>query len=82
VYTLLSALQPAWTLPFNVKKIKKARVNPPELGFCRMYVHWREREHEDISVLVDEDPNAVATLMQCGLLNFFYVLSCEHNLGY
>jgi hypothetical protein len=36
-----------------------------------MYVHWREREHEDVDVLVDEDPDAVATLLQCGLLNFF-----------
>jgi hypothetical protein len=34
----------------------------------RMYVHWREREHEDISALVGEDPNVVAALMQCGLL--------------
>lgn len=39
--------------------------------FCRMYVHWREREHEEVSELVKEDPNVVATLMQCGLLMFF-----------
>jgi hypothetical protein len=36
-----------------------------------MYVHWREREHEDVDVLVDEDPDALAALLQCGLLNFF-----------
>jgi hypothetical protein len=36
-----------------------------------MYVHWREREHEDISALVGEDPNVVAALMQCGLLKLF-----------
>jgi hypothetical protein len=36
-----------------------------------MYVHWREREHEEVNELVREDPNAVATLMQCGLLKFF-----------
>jgi hypothetical protein len=36
-----------------------------------MYVHWREREHEDISALVGEDFNVVVALMQCGLLNFF-----------
>ena len=36
-----------------------------------MYVHWREREHEDISALVGEDPNDVDALMQCGLLKFF-----------
>jgi hypothetical protein len=36
-----------------------------------MYVHWREREHEEVSELVGEDPNAVAALMQCRLLKFF-----------
>lgn len=36
-----------------------------------MYIHWREREHEEVSELVGEDPNVVATLMQCGLLKFF-----------
>ena len=38
---------------------------------CKMYVQWRECEHEDISALVGEDPNVVATLMQCVLLKFF-----------
>jgi hypothetical protein len=36
-----------------------------------MYVHWREREHEKVSELVGEDPNVVATLIQCGLHKFF-----------
>jgi hypothetical protein len=36
-----------------------------------MYVHWREREHEEVGELVAVDPNAVGTLMQCGLLKFF-----------
>ena len=36
-----------------------------------MYVHWKEREHEEVNELVGEDPNDVATLMQCGLLKFF-----------
>jgi hypothetical protein len=36
-----------------------------------MYVHWRERGHEEISALVGEDPNAISSLMQCGLLKFF-----------
>jgi hypothetical protein len=36
-----------------------------------MYVHWREREHEEVNELVGEDPNTMATLMQCGLLKFF-----------
>ena len=37
-----------------------------------MYVHWREREHEDIDILVNEDPGAMATLRQCGLWKFFW----------
>jgi hypothetical protein len=36
-----------------------------------MYVHWREREHKEVNELVREDPNAMATLMQCGLLKLF-----------
>jgi hypothetical protein len=36
-----------------------------------MYVHWREREHEDIDILVDEDPISIAALKQCGLWKFF-----------
>jgi hypothetical protein len=38
---------------------------------CKMYMHWREIEHEDTSVLVGEEPNIVVALMQCGLLKFF-----------
>jgi hypothetical protein len=36
-----------------------------------MYVHWREREHEEVGELVARDTNVVAALMQCGLLKFF-----------
>jgi hypothetical protein len=36
-----------------------------------MYVHWREREHEEVGELVAGDPNAMAVFMQCGLLKFF-----------
>jgi hypothetical protein len=36
-----------------------------------MYVHWREREHEDIEILVDEDPGVTVALTQCGLLKFY-----------
>jgi hypothetical protein len=39
-----------------------------------MYVHWREREHEEVGELVVGDPNSIATLMQCGLLKFFLCL--------
>ena len=44
---------------------------PPGLVNCRMYVHWREREHEDIDFLVGEDPAATTALAQCGLLKLF-----------
>lgn len=37
-----------------------------------MYVYWREREHEDIDILVDEDPTTMAALRQCGLWKFFW----------
>jgi hypothetical protein len=36
-----------------------------------MYVHWREREHNHIDILIDEDPAAISTLTQCGLWKFF-----------
>jgi hypothetical protein len=53
------------------KKKGNARVNSPFLCVCRMYVHWREREHEEIDFLVSEDPAAIIVLSQCGLLKFF-----------
>jgi hypothetical protein len=42
------------------------------LSCNRMYVHWREGEHEDIYILVDEDPAAMDALRQCGLWKFFW----------
>ena len=43
--------------------------------FCRMYVHWREREHEDIDFLVSKYPVVVVVVLsQCGLLKFFQCL--------
>jgi hypothetical protein len=36
-----------------------------------MYVQWHEREHEEVDQLVEEDPEAVATLKQCGMWKFF-----------
>jgi hypothetical protein len=44
---------------------------PPRLVNYRMYVHWREREHEDIDILVGEDLVATTALAQYGLLKFF-----------
>jgi hypothetical protein len=41
------------------------------LWFCRMYVHWREREHEAAYEAVVADPAVMATLTQCGLVKFF-----------
>jgi hypothetical protein len=43
---------------------------PLGLVDCRMYVHWREREHEDIYFLVGEEHVATTALAQCGLLKF------------
>jgi hypothetical protein len=58
--------------PFVVKNKPTASTDPPS-PCCvgRMYVQWREREHEAISELVAADPNVVVVLMQCGLLKFF-----------
>jgi hypothetical protein len=71
MYMRLCPIQPAYTLK-NVKKFKNARFNSPlKLSFCKMYVHWREREHEDIDSLVAEDLSTLTALAQCGLLKFF-----------
>jgi hypothetical protein len=44
--------------------------------FCnRMYVHWREREHEELDVLVEEDPRAILCLSNVVCGNFFSVHS-------
>jgi hypothetical protein len=58
--------------PFVVKNKPKASTDPPS-PCCvgRMYVQWREREHEAINELDAADPNVVVVLMQCGLLKFF-----------
>jgi len=37
-----------------------------------MYVHWRERDHEDIDTLVEEYPVAVIALKQCELGKLFW----------
>jgi hypothetical protein len=36
-----------------------------------MYVHWRDREHEEIDILVDEEPVVVTALKQCGLQKLY-----------
>jgi hypothetical protein len=58
--------------PLLMKKQMERSIDPP-LPCCvgRMYVQWREREHEAISELVVADANVVVVLMQCGLIKFF-----------
>jgi hypothetical protein len=53
------------------KQKGNARVKSPFLCVCKMYVHWREREHEEIDFLDSEDPATIVVLSQCGLLKFF-----------
>jgi hypothetical protein len=58
--------------PRMMKKQMERSIDPP-LPCCvgRMYVQWREREHEASNELVVADPNVVAVLMQCSLLKLF-----------
>jgi hypothetical protein len=57
-------------------KMRNGRANSPlNLSCNRMYVHSREREHDDIIVLIDEDPISIVTLKQCRLWNFY---ECAH----
>jgi hypothetical protein len=55
-----------------MEKQMKRSIDPP-LPCCvgRMYVQWREREHEASNELVVVDLNVVAVLMQCDLLKLF-----------
>jgi hypothetical protein len=58
--------------PQKGRKNKNARDKFLHEIVCnRMCVHWREREHEDIDILVNEDPVAMAALRQCGFWKFF-----------
>jgi hypothetical protein len=71
VHTRLCQRQPAYTLK-SIEKMNMKELTPPlNLSCNRMYVHWREREHEDINILVNEDPTAIATLKQCRLWKFY-----------
>jgi hypothetical protein len=81
-YPRLSPRQPAGYPPRNQKvKWQVVDLSFFFLWFCRMYVHWREREHEAANEAVAADPNVMAALTQCGLVKFFYVRSCVHNQG-
>jgi hypothetical protein len=51
--------------PFIDKKNQKTLTHPPEpCCFGRMYVHWREREHEEVGELVVVNSNLVQYLLQ------------------
>jgi hypothetical protein len=52
-------------------KKNETSANPLQILCNRMYVHWREREHEELDVLVEEDPGAISMLKQCGMWKFF-----------
>jgi hypothetical protein len=39
-----------------------------------MYVHWREREHEEEYQMVKEEPLAMATLKNVECRNYSFVL--------
>jgi hypothetical protein len=43
-------------------------------GFGRMYVQWREREHEVANEAVAADLNVMVVLTQCGLVKIFLCL--------
>jgi hypothetical protein len=45
-----------------------------------MYVHWREREPEELDILAEEDHVAVAMLKQCGLWKLFHCLFMREQL--
>jgi hypothetical protein len=63
--------QTAYTLKSLEFKKEEEEVTPFYFPWNRMYVHWREREHGEIDVLLKEDPASIATLKQCGLWKFF-----------
>jgi hypothetical protein len=38
---------------------------------CRMFIEWREREHEEVNAAVGRDARAQQDLKQCGLYKFW-----------
>jgi hypothetical protein len=54
-------------------KLIEPRLIPPFFScvFGRMYVQWREREHEATNEAVAANPNVMAVLMRCGLVKKF-----------
>jgi hypothetical protein len=71
-YPRLSPRQPAGYPPRNQKRcMQVANLSFFSFVVDRMYVHWREREHEVANEAVAADPNVMAALTQCGLVKFF-----------
>jgi hypothetical protein len=72
VHTRMCPRQPVYTVN-NIEKMNMQELTAPlNLSCNMMYVHWREREHEDTDILVDEDPVSISTLNQCGLWKFYW----------
>jgi hypothetical protein len=73
VYTTTHVYPPSFE-----KNKKMQELTPHELVNCSIYVHWREREreNEDIDLLVEGDPDATVALAQCDLLKFFQCPFC------
>jgi hypothetical protein len=70
--TYMTMYNTAHVHPQRYGKNKNAIINCPlNLSFYIMYIRWRETEHEDIDLLDDEDPTAMAALRQCSLWKFF-----------
>jgi hypothetical protein len=62
-HTYTTVTKTARVHPQNLgKKLKMQELTPFYLPWNRMYVHWREREHEDNDVLVDKEPAAISSL--------------------
>jgi hypothetical protein len=57
--------------PLLTFKKSETRAKPLQILCNRMYVHWWEREHEELDVLVEEDLGAISMLKQCGMWKFF-----------
>jgi hypothetical protein len=58
--------------PRNEKQsLARSKLSFWPCDFCRMYVHWTEREHEAAIEAVAADPNVMVVLTQCGLVKFF-----------
>jgi hypothetical protein len=56
---------------FEVQKEKEKTRTSPSFVCDKMCVHWREREHGELDILIKEDHGSIGMLKQCGLLKLF-----------